>query len=65
MQSDDSTYLLLYMNDMLIVTRNKTHVWNLKVQLKKKFDMKDLEEANKILGIEITRDRGLGRLWLS
>ena len=30
-----------------------------------KFDMKDLGEAKKILGIEITRNRGLGRLWLS
>ena len=27
--------------------------------------MKDLGEAKKILGMEITRDRGLGRLWLS
>jgi len=27
--------------------------------------MKDLGEAKKILGIEITRDRDSGRLWLS
>ena len=27
--------------------------------------MKDLGEAKKILGMEITRDRGSGRLWLS
>jgi len=27
--------------------------------------MKDLREAKKILGIEITRDRGSDRLWLS
>jgi len=27
--------------------------------------MKDLGEAKKILGMEITRDRGSGRIWLS
>jgi len=64
-QSDDLTYLLLYVDDILIATRNKTHVQKLKAQLKKEFDMKDLGEAKKILGMEISRDRGSGRLWLS
>ena len=53
-QSDNPTYLLLYVNDMLIAVRNKTHVQKLKVRLKKKFDMKDLGEAKKILGMDIT-----------
>ena len=53
------------MDDMLIVVRNKTHVQKLKAQLKKKFDMKDLGETKKILGMEITRERDSGRLWLS
>ena len=57
-QSDDPTYLLLYVDDMLIVVKNKTHVQKLKAKLKKEFDMKDLKEAKKILGMEITRDRG-------
>jgi len=50
-QSDDPTYLLLYVNDMLIVAKNKTHVQKFKDQLKKKFDIKDLGEAKKILGM--------------
>jgi len=50
---------------MLIAARNKTHVQKLKAQLKKKFDIKELGEAKKILGMEITRDRGSCRLWLS
>ena len=58
-QSDDPTYLLLYVDDMLIAVKNKTHVQKLKTQLKKKFDMKDLGEAKKILGMEITRDISL------
>ena len=53
-QNDDPTYLLLYVDDMLIAAKNKTHVHKLKVQLKKEFDMKDLGESKKILGMEIT-----------
>jgi len=53
------------MNDMLIAMRNKTHVQKLKDQLNKEFDMKDLGEVKKILGMEISRDRGSGRLCLS
>ena len=54
-QSDDLTYLLFYVDDMLIVARNKTHVQKLKAQLKKEFDMKDLKKIKKILGMEITQ----------
>jgi len=61
-KNDDLTYVLLYMDDMLIAVKNKTHIQKLKAQLKKKFDMKNLREAKKILGMEITRDRGSGRL---
>jgi len=64
-QSDDPTHLMLYVDDMLIATRNKTHIQKLKAQLKKEFDMKDLGKVKKILGMEITRDRGSGRIWLS
>jgi len=64
-QNDDPTYLLLYVDDMLITTGNKTHVQKLKTQLWKDFDMKDLVETKKILGMEFTRDKGSGRLWLS
>jgi len=58
----DTTYLLLYVDDMLIAARNKTHIQKLKAQLKKEFDVKDLRETKKILSIEITRDRGSDRL---
>jgi len=40
-------------------------VYKRQAQLKKEFDLKDLGEAKKILGMEITRNRGSGILWLS
>jgi len=64
-QNDDPTYLPWYVDDMLIVTRNKTHAQKLIAQLKKEFDMKDLGEARKILDIKMTQVRGSDRLWLS
>jgi len=64
-QEDDLTYLMLYVDDMLIAARNKTYYQKLKTQLKKKFDTKDLGEAKNIISMEITWDKGSGRLWLS
>jgi len=64
-KSDDLTYLLLDVNDMLSAARNKRHIQILKAQLKKEFNMKDLREAKKILGMEISQDRSTWKLWLS
>jgi len=52
-------------DDILIAAKNKTYVQKLKAHLKKEFDMKDLGEAKKILGIKIIRYKGSGSLWLS
>ena len=35
-----------------MLQKNKTHIQKLKAQLKKEFDMKDLGEGKKILGME-------------
>jgi hypothetical protein len=46
-------YLLLYVDDMLIASHDKSLIVELKAQLNHEFDMKDLGPANKILGMEI------------
>lgn len=46
-------YLLLHVHDMLIAARSKQEVQSLKARLSKEFDIKDLDEAKKILGMEI------------
>ena len=58
-------FLLLYVDDMLIVAKNMSEVNKLKNLLTKEFDMKDWGAAKKILRMEIRRDKALGRLWLS
>ena len=56
---------LLYVDDMLLACSSLFEVENLKVLLSSEFDMKDLGEAKKILGMEILRDRAKGVLYLS
>lgn len=58
-------YLLLYVDDMLIATKDKSEIAKLKAQLSSEFEMKDLGAAKKILGMEITRERHSGKLYLS
>jgi ATP-binding cassette subfamily B (MDR/TAP) protein 1 len=58
-------YLLLYVDDMLIAAKSGKEITTLKKLLSSEFDMKDLGAAKKILGMEITRDRKAGLLFLS
>jgi ATP-binding cassette subfamily B (MDR/TAP) protein 1 len=50
---------------MLVIGPNKDRVQELKAQLAREFDMKDLRPANKILGMQIHRDRSKRKIWLS
>jgi hypothetical protein len=53
------------MNDMLIALKSKVGIDRLKAQLRIEFEMKDLGEAKKILGIEIQRDKRKGIIYLT
>ena len=57
--------LLLYVDDMLVVSPNKDRVQELKAQLAREFEMKDLGPANNILRIQIHRDKNNKKIWLS
>lgn len=52
------TYLLLYVNNMLIATKHLFDMNELKRQLSSEFEMKDLGEAKKIL-VWISKGTGL------
>ncbi|WVZ24581.1 hypothetical protein V8G54_003125 [Vigna mungo] len=57
--------LLLYVDDMLIVGKNKIKITALKNALSKSFAMKDLGAVKKILGMKISRDCSRRMLWVS
>ncbi|KAG8485659.1 hypothetical protein CXB51_018846 [Gossypium anomalum] len=64
--SDSSfVYLLLYVDDMLIVAKDKGEIRKVKAQLSEEFEMKDLGPAKKILCMKILRDRKTIKLYLS
>ncbi|KAH9801297.1 K(+) efflux antiporter 6 [Citrus sinensis] len=54
---DGAVYLLLYIDDILIVGKNSGGIEKLKNLLKREFKMKDFGNAKRILGIDILRDR--------
>ena len=58
-------YVVLYVDDMLLVGNNMEVIKEVKMQLSSKFDMKDLSAANLILGMEIKRNHVDRKLWLN
>ncbi|KAE8689292.1 putative Retrotransposon protein, Ty3-gypsy subclass [Hibiscus syriacus] len=48
---NDFVILMLYVDDMLVAGPNKDHIEELKAQLAREFEIKDLGSADKILGI--------------
>ena len=58
-------FLVLYVDDILLASRDLGLLHETKSMLTKFFDMKDLGEASFVLGIEIHRDRSRGVLGLS
>ena len=53
------------MDDILVAGLNKDRIQKLKAQLAREFEMKDMGPANKILGMQIHRDRNNRKIWLS
>ena len=57
-------FLVLYVDDMLVAAGTLDEVQSIKQSLKETFEMKDMGEASKILGMDISRDRKKGNLYL-
>ena len=53
---DHLIYLVLYVDDMLLIGNSKEIIQDVKTHFSSKFDMKDLGASNFILGMKIKRD---------
>ena len=60
-----AAYLLLYVDDMLIAAATLSEIQDIKNELESEFDMKDLGNAKRILGMDIIRNRKENKLWLT
>ena len=58
-------YLILYVDDMLIAGSIKAEIGKLKRSPHEKFTMKELEQAQQILGMRIEQNQMTKTLWLS
>ena len=58
-------YVVLYVNDMLLVGNNMEVIKEVKTKLSFKLDMKDLYAANLILGMEIKINCVYRKIWLN
>ena len=58
-------FLILYVDDILIIGNNVESLMSVKMRLTKQFQMKDLGEASYVLGIWIFQDRKNNMLALS
>ncbi|WVZ00077.1 hypothetical protein V8G54_026146 [Vigna mungo] len=58
-------YLLLYVDDILIASSDRGMIGETKARLADAFEMKELGEARRILGIDIKKDKPGGNLFLS
>jgi len=61
----DRVYVLVYVDDMLIAAQSISAIQEVKQRLRDVFDIHDLGEAHRFLGMEITRDRASHTLKLS
>jgi hypothetical protein len=61
-KGDDRIIISVYVDDLLIVSKNLNSVEAVKTKLKQEFEMSDFGEASSILGIQITRNLEQG--WL-
>jgi hypothetical protein len=61
---DHIIYLVLYVDDMLLIGNNKEIIQDVKTRLSYNFDMKDLGAENFVSGMEINRNWENTKLWL-
>ena len=54
---DDDLIIVVYVDDMLILSSNLDTIKRVKAHLMARYEMKDVGEATRFLGINIHRDR--------
>lgn len=64
LKNGQKIYILIYVDDVLIVALDLPEILKLKQKFNERFEMSDLGEAKHFLGLEITRKREDKRLYL-
>lgn len=59
------TFILVYVDDMLIISKHMVAIDQIKAKLNKQFTTRDLKQASMFLGMAIIRERGMRKLFIS
>lgn len=62
-QDDSGTFLLIFVDDFLILAKDKAHIDKVVDMLKQRFTLKELGEVRNYLGVQIERTLTSGYLW--
>ena len=62
--SEMDMILILYVNDLILLGEDLSKIEDIKCQLGKLYQMKDLRPASSYLGIQITRDQNIRAIWI-
>ena len=62
--SETDIILILYVDDLLFLGEDLSKIEDIKCQLGKLYQMKDLGPASSYLGIQITRDQNTRAIWI-
>ena len=62
--SETDMILILYVDDLLLLGEDLSKINDIKHQLGKLYQMKDLRPASSYLGIRITRDQNTWAIWI-
>ena len=57
--------LILYVDDLLLLGEDLSKIEDVKHQLGKLYQMKDLRPTSSYLGIQITRDQNTWAIWIN
>ena len=63
--SETDVILILYVDDLLLLGEDLSKIQDIKHQLGKLYQMKDLRPTSSYLGIRITRDRNTRAIWIN
>ena len=61
---EDSFYIGVYVDDMILAGRDATRMKEVKEELPSKFDVKDLRKLNYFPGMSIVQSKGKKETWM-
>lgn len=60
----DGAIIIIYVDDLIMIHKDKARIASMKKELSSKYDLRDLGPISFCLGMKITRNRENGTIWM-